>query len=194
MDMATAAKDWKKGNKEKAYELEVPSGNTCLVRRPGPEAFLNSGNIPNSLLGVVMPLLEQAEKDGKSGDADPIPETALVALQKEIIENPAKLKDMFDMIDQIVVSCVIEPVVQPTSRRDEIRANEDLTDDERSTLLEDTLFVDDVDFEDKSFIFDYVVGGTADIERFRSGSQALVAARQAGPKVQGKAKRAPKSR
>lgn len=181
--MATAAKDWKKGKSDKNYELEVPSGNTCLVRRPGPQALLQSGSIPNSLLGVVMPLLEEAEKKGKQGDSSPTPDAAMADLQKAIIDDPEKLQDMFAMVDHVALQCVIAPHLTPASVRAEILANEELTQEEKDAQLEELLFVDDVDFEDKMVIFNYAVGGTADLERFRAGTQALVAAGQDGPAV-----------
>lgn len=179
----TNAKEWKKGKKGKYFELEVPSGNTCLVRRPGPDLFTQQGNIPNSLLGVVMPLLEQAQAEGKKGDSTPMPDDAFVELQKAIIEDADKLKDMFAMMDSIVVSCVVAPVVHPISKREEIMADESIPEEERLEKIEDMLFVDEVDFEDKAAIFNYAVGGTADLERFRSGTAALVAAGQDGPAV-----------
>jgi hypothetical protein len=185
--MATSAKDWKK--KEEGHELEVPSGNTCLVRRPGPQAFLQVGIIPNSLLGIIMPLLEDAKEAGAQGDTTPVPETALADLQKEVLDDPTKLQDMFAMVDNIAVLCVIEPALLPvpswtTEDLEAGRCTAEMVGREaRSKKDAEQLYVDDVDFEDKVFVFQYAVGGTADLERFREGTEALVAAGQDGAEV-----------
>lgn len=171
--MATNAKEWKKKS-AKSYELEVPSGNVCLVRRPGPSIFAElSGSIPNSLLGEVLPLLEEAERKGKTGDSSPVPPEALAELQDKILKSPQQLSEIVMMADEVTVRCVVEPVVH--------RVPEDGERDE------DKLYVDEVDFEDKIFIMNFVVGGTANLERFREGTQELVAAGPGSPEVQGQA-------
>jgi hypothetical protein len=185
--MATSAKDWKK--KEEGHELEVPSGNTCLVRRPGPQAFLSGGSIPNSLLAHIMPLLEDAQEKGAQGDKAPIPEAAFADLQKQIMDDPAKLQDMFMMVDNIAVQCVIEPVLSPVplwTVEDQAAGRctlEAVGREAQSKKDAELLYVDQVDFEDKVFIFAFAVGGTADLERFRTGTEALVAAGQDGSAV-----------
>lgn len=163
--MVTDAKSWKKKEEKKGYELPLPSGNVCLVTRPGPEVFLKQGGVPNGLLGIVLPLLEEAQEKGKQGDGAPLPDEAMVELQKAITADPAKLADMFEMVDNITVQCVLEPLVSPAPPKGTARDPE-------------LLYVDEVDFEDKIFIFQFAVGGTADLEQFRSGTQALVAAGQ----------------
>lgn len=184
--MVTQANQWKKN---KGHELTVPSGNVCLVRRPGPEAFLtmsgspDQGGVPNPLLQHIMPLLEDAQKKGGKGDSSPVPVEALDELRSVILENPEKLQDMFALMDNVVMNCVIAPVVSPASLRAEILADEELTSDQKTAKLEDCLFVDDVDFEDKAYIFNYVVGGTANLEQFREGALALVGSGQDGAEV-----------
>lgn len=166
--MATAANQWKK--KEEGHELTVPSGNVCLVRRPGPDLFMGSGMVPNSLLGIVMPLLQDAQEKGKEGDSSPVPVEVLEPLQQNIMEDPEKISDMFVMIDSITLKCVIEPALSPVPEQGEER------DPER-------LYIDDIDFEDKIYIFNYAVGGAADLERFRLGTEAVVAGGQGGSEV-----------
>lgn len=193
--MATGAKQWKKKNKdqEKLVDLEVPSGNTCQVRRPGPELFMRQGMIPNSLMQLILPLLEDAKKQGAKGDSTPIPEEAFGDLQKELLDDPTKFADMLVMVDNITVACVVQPVVWPESKRAEVRqevrtnAIEGTSDEAMEALIEeameDYLFVDEVDFEDKMMIFSFAVGGSGELEKFRLGTQSLVAAGPAGSEV-----------
>ena len=101
----------------------------------------------------------------------------------ELLNDSSKFADMITMVDAIAIHCVLAPVVSPESLRAEIWADPGLTQQEKEAKCEELLFVDEVDFEDKMFIFAYAVGGPADVERFRSGTQSLVAAGQAGSEV-----------
>jgi len=135
----TSAKQWK-SKTSKGTPLVVPSGNTCLVRTPGMQVFIKQGLIPNSL----MPIVQEAMNKGK----------APKNLEFDPDKNPELLNEMMDLMDAVTVYCVIEPKVEP----------EPATEDERR---DDVLYVDEVDFNDKMFIFQYAVGGTADLAKFR---------------------------
>lgn len=180
--MVTKASDWKKsgGTVGGTYELKVPSGHTCLVKRPGPEMFAQQGLMPNSLLEIVMPLIERAQEEGKTGDSTPMPDASMAELQKQILNDPVKIADMITSVDNITVFCVLQPKVWPVSKRDEVLADPDIAEDVKEATLAEYLFVDEVDFADKMFIFQYAVGGSANLERFREGTEALVDAGQAG--------------
>ncbi len=58
------------------------------------------------------------------------------------------------MYDAVLLHVVIEPHVLPVPPPEEARDP-------------DGLYVDDVDLEDKVFLFNWAVGGTADVEAFR---------------------------
>lgn len=181
--MATSAKEWKKKSK-KEHELTVPSGNVCLVRRPGPALFAElSASIPNALLSEVMPLLEDAKEKGKTEGGEALPPGALNKLQDQIVDNPSMIADMIELVDAVALRCVVSPELAPVSERERILNDQELTEEEKQEKLDELLFVDEVDFEDKMFIFQFVSGGTRDFERFRSGTQELVAARQDGEEV-----------
>ena len=138
----TTAQAWKK--QAQGVPLEVPSGNTALVRNVGMQVFLQKGLVPNSL----MPIVRQA-MSGKDVDLK----------VEEITEG--QLADMLALFDAVVVHCVVEPKVMPTPAEGEERAD-------------DVLYVDEVDFDDKQFIFQWVVGGTRDLEQFRKEQAASV--------------------
>lgn len=153
---ATPAGQWKKASVGQA--LQVPSGNTALVRNSGMQVFLTKGLIPNSL----MPIVRQA-MSGKQPD---------IKLD-EVTED--QLADMVALFDAIVVHCVVEPTVLPVPADGE----------ERST---EALYVDDVDFDDKMFIFQWVVGGTRDLEQFRKEQAASVESVRGSAALEGTAK------
>lgn len=138
----TSVQQWKKA--AQGVPLEVPSGNTALVRNVGMQVFLQKGLVPNSLMPIVRKAMS-----GKD------PEIKL----DEITEG--QLQDMLALFDAVVVHCVVQPAVAPLPAEGEERAD-------------DVLYVDEVDFDDKQFIFQWVVGGTKDLEKFRAEQAASV--------------------
>lgn len=146
--------------KTKVTDLELPSGKICQVRKPqGMQMFLANGTIPNALLPIVGKSLE-------GEDAKP-PELA------NLLEEGEKLQAVFDLADSVVVQTVVAPKVNavPTTN-----LGTSVPMGERCEFLgiegddDDLLWVDEVDLEDKMFIFMFAVGGSRDIERFREGS------------------------
>lgn len=146
---------WKKST---ATELLLPSGETALVKRPGIQAFLKKGVIPDSLAPIVQAQINKAQgkRPVKGGDAsDKIDIAALM-------EDPEKLAAILELVDTVLVDVVVQPKVaaapaNPDDRRD------------------DVFYPDEVDLEDKMFIFNFAVGGTRDLERFRSESDGALA-------------------
>jgi len=147
----TSASQWKK----KAVSgtlVVVPSGNQCLIRTPGMQVFLRNGVIPNGLQAFI----QDAMKRGAVQD-DAV---------AEMLNTPEKLQEISDLADQITVYCCIEPKVAPTPL-DEDGDPLPLDSDDRDP---EVLYVDEMDFSDKMFIFSAAVGGPTDLEKFRSES------------------------
>lgn len=149
----TSAAEWGKGAREARVHgrpVTVPSGKTCLVKMlDSMGEFLARGDVPNALLPLMM---EAAQ--GKTEEASDV--------TSAVLDDPAKLMEMFELVDKIVCECVLEPTVSPVPQDDEgnnIPAH--LRDDD------DTLYVDYVELEDRMFIFNYALSGVSDIERFR---------------------------
>jgi hypothetical protein len=142
----TTAKEWKQ---KRGADLPVPSGNVALVKMLGPEVLMRKGNMPDSLF----PIVESAIREGKG-----MPPQKMA----EIANDPDKLDEILTLIDYVVVQAVIEP---------RVAAAPESENDRRS----DVLYVDEVEWEDKIFIFNFVVGGTRDLETFRKQQAAAVA-------------------
>lgn len=138
------------GKASKPIELELPSTdddgehNCCLVKRPGPQGLVAAGIIDgiDTLTGIA----------GSHAATDPKKSV------EEMLKDPAKLKAAMDLIDKVVVHCVVDPDVQfpPT---------------DGSPRDPEVTYVDDVDPEDKMFILQWVLGGTHDWEAFRRETQ-----------------------
>lgn len=146
---------WKR---KKGEDLDLPSGNVALVKRPGMEAFLTEGIIPDSLMGIINDAI--AKGRGMSREK-----------MAEVSKDPKMVNDMMDAMDRVLTKVVLEPKVLCHKDSDGNVIPEEERDD-------DYVYTDDVDFEDKAFIFNYAVGGTRDLERFRSETSASVDAVQ----------------
>ena len=143
---------------------ELPSGLVVKLRnKGGMRGFLASGIIPNSLMGIVQDAIGKGTAPDMSGIVD-----------DQGHMNEEMLNDMLLMTDRVVMDVMVDPVVLPapteadveewnrTNRaaKDKVKEPDDLRDDEE-------LYIDEVDEEDKAFIFQWVTGGTRDVEQFR---------------------------
>lgn len=155
----TQVKDWK-GRANQSVELQMPSGNVALVRNPGMQAFLQAGIVPNELMPIIMDAID----DKKMPDLD------------EMKGDPEKLVQILQLVDNILVYCVVEPPVSTVPEGGVTRDPEQL-------------YADEVDMEDKMFIFQFAVGGTKDLETFREQSTAGVESLSAKSAVARPAKR-----
>lgn len=159
----SSAKSWKKA-RPRGEELELPSGNVALVKRPGLEELLIQDMIPDSLT----PLAEEAVAKGKAGKASALK----VPTGEELLQDKQKISDIFLTMDRVAALVVMEPKVvhhrRPVDPSAEKIEWEDIPDDELvDEEVRDFLYTNEVDFGDKMFIFSFVVGGTRDLERFR---------------------------
>lgn len=137
----SSASDFKK--KRGGGLFELPSGLYMKLRNPGGMAvLLKEGMIPNSLLAVANKSLEGK----RSGPEDFKAEDGKLNLEM--------VNDMMQLMDHIIVVCAVEPRVYPAPG----------VEDERS---DDLLYADEIEDEDKMFVFQWLTGGTADLESFR---------------------------
>lgn len=157
---ATTAKGWKR---DKGEDIELPSGNVAKVKRPGPQALLSEGVLPDTL----MPIVSQAIKRGKG-----------MKMTDLNLDDPSVIADMLDAIDKMMVSIVVEPPVHYHKKLVVAPSNGGVTagpahdewvvipSEDRDT--EAYIYTDEINLDDKMFLFNYAVGGTRDLERFRS--------------------------
>lgn len=138
--------------------LELPSGKTVKVtEHPSMRIFMKVGIIPNSLVGIVQKAIDQGEQPDMSG----------------FVTDNSRIEEMFDMMDNIVRFVVLEPKFQPNPVEGEERD-------------ESVLYIDEMEQNDKLFIFQWATGGTRDLERFRQQSDVGVGAIPGGEDVVGK--------
>lgn len=159
----TSASTWKKKTVGGTL-ITVPSGNTALVRRPGMQAFIKEGVIPNSL----MPLIQESMARGSAPTSEDL---------SGWMDDPEKLRTIIQLADAVTVSCCIDPEVfevpMETVMKEGVPHIQPVPfgDERRDPNL---LYVDEVDFEDKMFLMNVAVGGTADLEKFRQEQESHV--------------------
>lgn len=124
--------------------MELPSGVRMRLRNPGGmRVFIQAGTIPNSLMSIIQEALDKGK-------------TANIA---EKIIGPdgvdeQMVKDMLHMLNVVIVECAVEPKVEMPPENDADRRD-------------DIVYADEVDDEDKMFVFQWVTGGTRDLHQFR---------------------------
>ena len=142
-----AARAW--GSLRTYEDLTFPSGQLALVRRPGLEGLLKEGVLNN--LDTLSPFIEEhaAKANGKVVKKGPS--------VTELMKNPEAVEQMIHVLDRIVCACVVKPRIE-------------MTPNDPTRRKHGVVYCDMVDLDDKLFLFNYVVGGTRDLERFRQES------------------------
>jgi hypothetical protein len=148
----SSAADFKK--RKKGAPLLLPSGLVMVCKRVGLESFLAQGDVPNPLI----PIVEQALAKGQSADVN-----AIIGNTEGGVDV-GMIREMLTMVNTVVVSVSIEPKVHEVPEDDEEDRDDDL------------LYVDEIDEEDKMFLFQWTIGGTDDVAQFRrEAEEGLVA-------------------
>lgn len=147
---------------------ELPSSLVVKLRNPGGlKAFMSAGTIPNSLMTII-------EKNVGKGKA-PKPEE----LMPDGKMDPVMLVEMTAFLDVVALKCIVEPRFLPVpSEADLEKWNlahpDEQLDDAEDLRSDDELYIDELPEDDKTFIFQWVSGGTRDLEEFRRKLDANV--------------------
>lgn len=160
---------WRKANE--GTDLTVPSGQTCRARRVDLRVLLKTGRIPNSL----RPIIDKAMQGIETPTED---------LAKGVLDDPTKMDEMWEMIDLVLVDSILIPkflrAPVPVPEDDEGRPlPKDKRDRPKGATYEDERdpelnYVDEIDDFDKMYIFNWAVGGSSDLDKFREESAAHV--------------------
>lgn len=158
---AAPVSEWKKKSKLRGQELVLPSGLTCVSGRVNLEVFLKTGRIPNSL----RPMIDRAMQGKEISQEEVLGELAGEDFANKLLDGDEEalktFNDLMTMVDAVVVDVMIDPKVIPAPE----------TEEDRSDTI---LHVDEIDDEDRMFIFNYAVGGTRNLEPFREGQASNV--------------------
>lgn len=153
--------------------MELPSGLVVKAKNPGGlQAFIANGTIPNSLLVVVQKALNSGTKSS----------TAEV---KEIAKDIDSLSEMMALLDVVATSTIIEPKVHKVPTQDDVDRHNILFEDNQVSTpdelrKDELLYTDEIEMMDKQFLFQWISGGTRDLETFREQYKSNVASVSAG--------------
>jgi len=141
-DSKYAANSWLTGGSGTLEDVETPSGQLCLARRPGVEGLMTAGVLQNvdSLSGIV-----NAKFINKTGEVD----------AEALMQDDGALADIMHTVDKVVCFIVVKPEVH-------------MTPNDKTRRKQGIVYADMVDLMDKMFLFNYAVGGTKDLESFRT--------------------------
>lgn len=146
-------------------DLEVPSGQLCQVRRPGVEGLVRMGLLDkmDSITSMIDDKHLKRVKGEKVIDA------------KSLMSDPGAIVKAMESIDKIVEYVIVQPqVVRPVrvdSDDDGSTTEVQLSEDE---LVPGVLYTSMIDIQDKMFIYQYAVGGSKDLEKFRKSTEQVI--------------------
>lgn len=144
-----------------AFELLLPSGNTCLVRSLGIEALISAGLLENfdGLTSMVKDLHLDRVAKGKANKPEEDE-----SILRSLIKEPEKWGSFQKMLDGILVAAVVEPKV--------LLAPD--PNDQRDWRKEGVLYADQIDFADRVAVMKAAMKGVSagvdDLKPFRAGS------------------------
>lgn len=139
-----------KSKSKRIATLELPSGAVIQAKNSGSmSVFMKAGVIPNSLMAIV----QESMASGQQPDMSSVLKDGNLDLDM--------VRDMLDVINTVTVECWVMPPVLPIPENEQDRDPE-------------LLYVDEVLDDDKVFVFQWVTGGTRDLEQFRQEHQAAM--------------------
>jgi hypothetical protein len=137
------------GSKEILLDLKVPSGQMCQVRRPGPMGLIQAGVLDS--IDVLGSVVQTQHVDRVAGR--PVKDISQDSQVMDLLRDKGKLNAANELINKVVCYVVVQPKLHMPS--DEMIADEAVS-------------VENVDFMDRVFIMQFVMGGTQDLATFRS--------------------------
>lgn len=150
----TSASEWR-NKKKKGQIITLPSGLVARVMRVMDlMEMIKNGKIPSPLTGVINNMVS----DKTAG-----PEKASEEQEKL---DPDAVSEMLKLIDDCVARAMVEPKVEiPPEDAPTYWEPED----------EDAISINDMELDDRFFIFTFAQGFASDLESFRKGQAAFMA-------------------
>ena len=182
--------DWKV--EAEGTALELPSGKVALCKRVGMKVFLKAGVVPDYLVATVQELIRSKQY---------APPSAM----KELAGDPMAVLKTMELLDRALAMTVLQPkVLMPPGcgyefpddhpdaggtcgkwlnyndkdlhNHESGHYDHDYVEPERNHT---TLYADEVQLDDKMFIFNWSVGGGTDLTEFRKQWDESMAAMEA---------------
>lgn len=130
-----------------AEDLIVPSGQKCLVRRPGVQGLMEAGVLRD--LDSLSALVDEKHVKRVKGSM-----TADQIEVKALMGDPDAMTNLMHVVDRVLCHVVMKPPIN-------------MTPNDPTQRVPGAIYTDMVDLTDKMFIFNFAVGGTRSLESFR---------------------------
>jgi hypothetical protein len=144
---------WLSGGVGGLEDLTVPSGQVCLVRRPGMQGLIKAGVLHNvDSLSQIVNEKHLLRVDGKATDE---------INMSSLLNDEQGMDEVLHVMDKVICHVVVKPEVH-------------MTPGDVTRRQPGVVYADMVDLVDKMAIFNYAVGGTRDMESFREGLSDVV--------------------
>lgn len=163
------------GKGSEGIDLTLPSGATCQARRPGVQGLIAAGMLDNFDQLTSLVKTEHIDKNTPRGIAAQEKVTAadVAHATKVMTEDSDKLMTALQLMDRLTAYVVIQPAVWVDYKMkdgDEVESDEDFAKRAAKAKADEAIPVRVVDDNDKMFLLNWAVGGSADLAAFRQGS------------------------
>lgn len=128
-----------------AEDLTVPSGQMCLVKRPGVEGLMKAGVLHD--LDSLSQIVDSKHVKRVQGKPDEIDTASLM-------QSPENIDNVLHVVDRVICYVVMKPQIL-------------MTPNDPTSRVQGRVYADMIDIVDKMFIFQYAVGGVRGLEPFR---------------------------
>lgn len=149
-------------------ELTTPRGQTCRARKMSIEDMIKAGVLmeADALTAQIKKYTKKVKKGKPSGQGAPSYSSEID--EKKLLEDPSAITSLIGMIDKALPHIVVSPKValHYTSQTvGKTRVTKLIPPEERDQNL---VYTDQIDFEDKMFLFDWAAGGLSAMLQFRN--------------------------
>lgn len=175
-------------------EITTPSGQTCRAKKLTIPSMMEMGILAEG--DAITALVSKHIRKVKGGKG--VPDGTTVIDEAAILGDPKALQSIIGLTDKVIPHVVTSPRVvlhYSETTVGKTKVTKKLDDDERALILAEypgTVFTDQIDLEDKMFIFDWAAGGLKAMSSFRNGPASDVGSVVDVPGAKNKAKRAPR--
>lgn len=151
------------GAKEPRFDITLPSGETCQVRRPGVQGLIKAG-----VLDSFDTLTSLVQQEINRNTPQLAARQAKADIAAEVLRDPSKIQAGLEMIDRLAAYIITAPVVWCDFQLPK-ESDEDFETRKAKAIQDEAVPTSAIDDNDKIFVMNFAVGGSADLTAFRAG-------------------------
>jgi len=145
-------------------DLTCPSGQVCLVRKVDMVDLLAEGilNKVDFLTSIV-----SEELVPNAGPTPKIADAVDAKAMRTLLDKPEQMKEFGQVVETVVAYTVVKPALSVPPRDANGKIDE-------ARKVDGLVYTDSINFTDKMFIFNYALGNSGDLEKFREDADEPV--------------------